>query len=84
MTKIENGCMLLNDGRYRYDYTTVKEGYKTLFFTIKPGEVPEIGDFITDDFKLKKREGIQVTNDGSRKWVKRPEEPIQFGHLYEK
>ena len=85
MIKIEAGCAKQKDGRYRYDYTTVGEGYKTVFFTANNGEVPEIGDFITSQYVLKKREGYQIENEGKLKWPGRDEEDyVQFGRLYEK
>lgn len=82
--KLESGAIRQLDGRYRYDYTTVADGYQVVFFTVNPGEVPEIGDFIVNN-KLKKKEGIQKNNQGRMRWGKdNSDEYIQFGKLYEK
>lgn len=66
MIKIESGLRKLNNGSYIYSYW--KDGeYYVVAFTANDNETPEIGDFI-DGGVLLKREGIQVTNDGTKKW----------------
>lgn len=83
MIKIEQGAMLMTDGSYRYDYTTVAAGYQKIYFTTAPGETPEIGDFIVDG-KLKKKEGIQVSDGGLATNRRKKQETPQVGKLYEK
>lgn len=66
MLKIESGTRLLNDGSYVYSYW--KDGeYYVVTFTAAPNDIPEIGDFIEGGVLIK-RDGIQVSNDGERKW----------------
>lgn len=79
MIKIEHGVKKLpNDNyTYQYDYWTVvgldeldetinRSVLHTVVFTIQPGQVPEIGDFIEGN-TLVKRVGYQVT-EGRMKW----------------
>lgn len=84
MIKIEAGCIKQNNGDYLYRYTTEKDGNIYQLFSVAPGEVPEIGDFIVNG-KLKKREGYQINNDGRLKWPSdHRDEYVQFGNLYDK
>lgn len=83
MIKIENGCYKNLNGMWTYPHTDVS-GPRLLTFTAAEGEVPEIGDFITEG-RLKKREGYQIENEGKMKWPGSTEEQyVQFGKLYEK
>lgn len=76
MIKIESGVIQLPDGSYRYIYweaagldddgMTNMSRFHNISFTVEPGEVPEIGDFISNN-KLVKRDGYQVT-EGKMRW----------------
>lgn len=75
--KIENGVKLLQNGKYKYDYWTAagldevddtinRSIFHSIEFTVQPGQVPEIGDFIEGN-ALVKRVGYQVT-EGKMRW----------------
>lgn len=66
MIKIESGVRKLNDGTYVYAYWKDEE-YYVVTFVVPEGLSPEIGDFVEGGVLIK-REGIQVTNDGDRRW----------------
>lgn len=84
MIKIEHGVKKLpnNNYTYQYDYWTAagldelddtinRYIFHSIVFTVQPGEVPEIGDFI-DANVLVKRVGYQVT-EGKMRW------PVDYG-----